>query len=190
MSTPSESKLFTYGDYLTWPDEIRCEIIDGVIYDMTPAPSTTHQRLLGSLFNRFFTCLDGKTCEVFAAPFDVRLPKPNEKDMETTTVVQPDIVVVCDPDKLDERGCKGAPDLIVEIISPSTSRIDLKIKLFLYERVGVKEYWIVFPNEKVVQVYQLDDNGKYSQFEVFGADDEVRVGIFEDLTIRLHNVFK
>lgn len=190
MSMPLERKNFTYKDYLQWPYDVRCEIIDGVVYNMTPAPSRIHQELLLAIATRFSNYLENKSCKVYPAPFDVRLPKGSEKEQDIDTVVEPDIVVVCDPSKLDDRGCKGAPDLIVEILSPSTSRKDVKTKFTLYERSGVKEYWIVYPSEQIVHVYKLDDNGKYANSEVYTKEDDVKVGIFEDLTIRLQEVFK
>ena len=133
-------ETYTYGDYLRWDDGERWELIDGVAYNMTPAPNRRHQAILRELSYQFTAFLAGKPCEVYFSPFDVRLPEHNEKDEEVTTVVQPDLVVICDPDKLDDRGCRGAPDLVNEILSPSTSRKDMKTKLELYEKRGVREY--------------------------------------------------
>lgn len=119
-----DEKRYTYGDYLTWPDEERWELIEGVPYDMTPAPSTNHQRILGELFRQISTFLLDRDCEVFIAPFDVRLPEGDEADEQIITVVQPDIAVICDPAKIDRRGCRKAPDFIIEILSPSTAAKD------------------------------------------------------------------
>ncbi|NLG84767.1 MAG: Uma2 family endonuclease [Firmicutes bacterium] len=182
-------ETYTYGDYLTWPDDERWELIDGVPYNMSPAPSSSHQKVSGELFKQIAVYLTGKTCEVYAAPFDVRLPKGDEADELIETVVQPDLLVVCDPEKLDERGCKGAPDWIVEILSPQTAAKDMKIKRDLYERVGVREYWLVDPGNRTVEVYQSGDGGRYGRPEVYAAGDRVKVGVFPDLVIDLAAVF-
>ncbi len=182
--------LYTYGDYAKWPDEERWELIDGVPYNMSPAPSRIHQKILGELHKQIAVYLTGKTCEVYIAPFDVRLPKGDENDEQIDTVVQPDLVVVCDREKLDERGCKGAPDLAVEVLSPGTAGKDMKIKLALYERVGVKEYWLVDPSNKTVQVYQLETAGPYGRPGIYTDADQLKVGLFPDLTVDLSMVFK
>jgi Uma2 family endonuclease len=184
-------ELFTYGDYETWPDDQRWELIDGVPYDMTPAPSRRHQEILGALHLQFATYLKGKPCRVYLAPFDVRLPEGQEEDNRIKTVVQPDLTVVCDRTKLDNRGCKGAPDLCIEIISPHTAVKDAKIKLALYEKVGIKEFWLVYPLDATVIVFTLDSNGKYGKPNIFITGDQVPVGIFsEELSIDLGQVFE
>ena len=181
---------YTYGDYAKWPDEERWELIDGIPYNMSPAPSRFHQKILGDLYRQVANYLTGKTCEVYIAPFDVRLPKGEENDEQIDTVVQPDLVVVCDREKLDERGCKGAPDLVVEVLSPGTAGKDMKIKLALYERVRVKEYWLVDPGNKTVQVYQLETSGRYGRPGIYTDTDQPKVGLFTDLAIDLSMVFK
>ena len=183
-------ETFTYGDYLNWSDEERWELIDGTPYNMTPAPSRSHQGISRELLKQFAVYLTGKTCKVYAAPSDVRLPKGNEKDEEIETVVQPDLVVVCEQQKLDEQGCKGAPDLIVEILSPHTAKKDLTIKFSLYERVGVKKYWIVDPGNKIVQVYTSGEDGRLGRPEIYTSDDQIKVGILLDLVIDLTMVFE
>lgn len=192
MNLPARKqyKKYTYDDYLTWPEDERWEIIDGIAYDMSPAPSTSHQRILRELLIQFGNYLTGKTCEVFAAPFDIRLPEADEQDKDIVNVVQPDIVVVCDKSKLDEKGCKGAPALIIEIKSPFTARKDIKEKFRLYERVGVKEYWIVDPTDKTVMVFKLGENKEYGKPDMYGDEDPINVGVFEDLTIDLKAVFQ
>ena len=148
-----ERERFSYADYCKWTDDERWELIDGVEYDMSPAPSRIHQKLSGELFVRIYNVLKDRQCEVYAAPFDVRLPDYAEaSDKEIFTVVQPDIVVVCDASKLDERGCMGAPDLVIEILSPYTAAKDMKIKRDLYEQHGVREYWLVHPTDKTFMV--------------------------------------
>lgn len=128
-----------------------------MIFDMSPSPSRNHQEISVELLRQFSNYLIDKTCKVYAAPFDVRLPEGDENDTNIETVVQPDIAVICDKCKLDDKGCKGASDLIIEITSPSTARKDLKEKLFLYEKSGVKEYWIVHPTDKTVMVFKLGE---------------------------------
>ena len=169
---------YTYGDYEKWPEDQRWELIDGVPYDMTPAPSRRHQEILGELHLQFGAYLKNKPCKVFLAPFDVRLPQGDEAGKRIRTVVQPDLTVVCDHEKLDERGCIGAPDLAVEILSPYTAAKDLKIKLALYERVGVREYWLVQPLDRTIMVFTLQEDGKYGKPEVYDRHDTVGVGIF------------
>ncbi len=183
-----EEEKYTYKDYFGWPDEERWELIDGIAYDMSPAPSIDHQDILGRLFVEFLVYLKGKSCKVFLAPVDVILPKDDETEEECQTVVQPDIVVICDQLKLNSKRCNGAPDLVIEILSPSTTRKDITVKFSLYERVGVKEYWIVHPLDKTILVYKLDGN-RYARAEMYSAADKINVGIFEDLIIDLATVF-
>lgn len=188
---PKENDRFSYADYLTWDDGQRWELIEGEAYCMTPAPGRRHQKWLGELFAQFHAHLVDKPCEVYVAPFDVRLPDyADSGDEETATVVQPDIVVVCDPDKLDDRGCKGAPDLVVEILSPSTAKRDITVKHDLYQRHGVREYWLVYPNDRTLLVYRLDDGGGYSTPEVFGGEERVPVPLLGELEIDLGKVFR
>ncbi|MDD2510960.1 MAG: Uma2 family endonuclease [Syntrophomonas sp.] len=191
MNVPASKpdKKYTYAEYLQWPGNERWEIIDGKPFLMSPAPLTEHQRVLGQLFGQIWMGLQQKPCQVFPAPFDVRLPRGEENDNEIDTVVQPDIVVVCDPAKIDKRGCKGAPDLIIEILSYSTAKKDLNEKFNLYERVGVKEYWVVFPGEAVIEVYQLGKNMKYSKTGTYQDNDQIELGILPELAIDLSLVF-
>ncbi len=180
---------YSYGDYLAWDDGERWELIDGIAYNMSPAPNRRHQGISMELSAQFHSYLRDKPCKAYHAPFDVRLPEGDEADEETSTVVQPDLVVVCDPDKLDDKGCRGAPDLVVEILSPSTSGRDLKLKFNLYERRGVREYWIVDPTGGTVMVFILGDNGGYGRPELYTAEEKAPVGIFPDLVIDLGPVF-
>jgi Uma2 family endonuclease len=183
------SARYTYADYLRWPEEERWEVIDGVPYNMTPAPSRVHQGMLVALAGQFYAYLEGNPCKLYVAPFDVRLPKGDEEDEAVGTVVQPDLVVVCDPSKLDDRGCRGAPDLVVEILSPSTAAKDHIQKLALYENHGVLEYWLVHPTDRIAMVYRRGEGGRYGAPEVYSSEQQVRVGIFEDLTLDLRRVF-
>ena len=160
----------------------RYELIDGVIYDMTPSPTSTHQRISGKLYLEFGLYLTGKPCEVFSAPFDVYL-----KDGIDEWVI-PDLTVICDPSKIQEKGCVGAPDLVVEILSKTTAVKDRTVKLTLYRTAGVKEYWIVDPYGETVEVYQLGEN-VFSLPDIYGVEDVVKVGIFDDLQITLREIF-
>jgi len=184
-----ENISYTYEDLLTWPEEERWELIDGVPYDMTPAPSLRHQDILGRLYRQFGDFLDGAPCRVILAPFDVRLPKASESWLTTTTVVQPDLTVICEREKLDDHGYVGAPTLVVEILSSYTSPKDLRVKLQLYERVGVKEYWVVYPGEKVIQIYTLNEHGRYDAPAIAVVDDQLPVGVLPGLVIDLARVF-
>lgn len=188
MALPDENKTYTYRDYKEWKDDGRWELINGNPFLMAP-PSRIHQEILREILTIFSVYLKDKSCKVYSAPFGVRLPKGNEKDEDIETVVEPDIVVVCDKSKLDDEGCKGAPDLVVEIVSPSTARND-KIKKFnLYEMAGVKEYWIVEPDNKIVTVFTLDDDKRYGRPGIYSDEDKIKVSIFEDLIIDLKSVF-
>jgi Uma2 family endonuclease len=190
MASPAEkNRKFTYQDYLEWGDNERWEIIDGEAYNMTPAPSRAHQEILGALFNTFYNYLADNSCKVYVAPFDVRLPE-NQNELDVINVVQPDLTVVCDPSKLDEKGCDGSPDLIVEIISPSTAAHDYIRKLALYERCQVPEYWIVHPVDKTVMVFLLMENREYGKPRIYAGEDQIPVNLFPDLMVNLKKVFK
>jgi Uma2 family endonuclease len=161
-----DSKLHTYGEYFTWPENVRYELINGETYLMAPAPSVDHQRLVGDLFRQIADTLDGHRCEAFIAPFDVRLPRGDEADEAVDTVVQPDLTIVCDPEKIDRRGCRGAPDWVIEVLSPATAAHDQTVKLGAYERAGVPECWFVHPTDRTVTVYRLA-NGHYGRPDIF-----------------------
>jgi Uma2 family endonuclease len=183
------NKRYTYADYLTWLDGKRRELIDGVIRTMSPAPKIQHQRASGNLLGELRNLIKkGKgKCEIFHAPFDVRLPKNGEReDNLIYTVVQPDICIVCDPSKLDERGCLGAPDFIAEIQSPSTAKYDLNEKFNLYEAVGVREYWVVFSGE-AIQVFLLQPDGKYDEGTLYETG-KVPVYVFDGIEIDLNDI--
>jgi len=196
MSTVFEQKeRYTYSDYLEWDEDIRAEIIYGNVYMMSP-PITIHQRISGRLFNRLYSFLEGKTCEVFAAPFGVRL-FPRE-DLSDDTVVEPDIAVICDPDKIDERGCNGAPDLIIEILSPSNTRKERFLKFDLYLKAKVREYWVVSPEAREIEVHVLDNDRYFTQGygvnEPDAKDDEriqeiIPVTVLPGLEIDVKDIF-
>lgn len=189
------SEQFTYADYLTWnaPYE-RWEIIDGDAYNMSLAPLNIHQEILGNLAAIFHNLLKGKSCRPCLSPFDVRLPDfPEAGDDETFTVVQPDLFVLCDQTKLDKhgRGLIGAPDLVVEILSPSTKIKDLKVKLSLYERHQVREYWIISPLERTLMIFKLNDQTKkYDPPETFDDEGKITTStVLRDAEIDLAEIF-
>lgn len=189
-STPKGSPLlYSYADYLTWPEDERWELINGVPYNMTPAPTPKHQEILGEIFRLLANWLKGKKCKAYMAPFDVRLVESETIDSMIDKVVQPDITVVCDPQKIDGRGCLGIPDMIIEILSPSTFKKDLGIKLALYESSGVQEYWVVHPMDETVLVFQIQ-NGQYGKPTVYSAPDMIPVGLFQGFVIPLESVFR
>lgn len=192
IKEPDLSGTYTYADYVTWEWDQLAELIHGKIFKMSPAPSSNHQRISGNLFAPIWNYLRGKQCKVFSAPFDVRLPGPSKKkaDRDIVTVVQPDICVICDLTKIDERGCVGAPDWIIEILSSHTSSKDLTLKFDVYEAAGVQEYWVVHPSEQTVLVYTLDKQGKYKgRLKPFVRTDTVSPMLFPGLSISLEQVF-
>jgi len=177
-----EYTRYTYEDYCTWDDDKRWELIDGVPYAMS-APSRAHQEISSQLNRLIGNFLVGKPCKVFAAPFDVRLNFDTRDDI----VVQPDLLVVCDKSKLDDKGGIGAPDMVIEILSPSTAALDRFLKFNRYLQAGVREYWIVDPDSKTVSVYVLE-NDKYTA-QAFCSDDAAPVHVLEGCVINLSEVF-
>lgn len=173
---------YTYRDYLTWPDDVRCELIDGKVYMMTPAPLLSHQDVVGEIFRQTANQLQGKPCRTLMAPVDVRLPKSAEADEDTDTTVQPDVLVVCDSSKLDRRGVRGAPDWVVEVLSPSTASRDQIEKRRLYELHGVREYWLVHPIDRLLTVYRLID-GEYGKPEIFELQGLTAITVLPDVVI-------
>ncbi len=180
------NKLYTFKDYLSWQFKMRVEIIKGKVFKMSPAPSPVYQEVVSALNAELYQFLKGKSCKVFPAPFDVRLDAVNE---DIHTVVQPDICVICDLTKIDSKGCIGAPELIVEIISPSTVKKDLHEKYDLYERNGVKEYWIIHPYERTLTVFILDEHGKYIPSKPLTEGDVVKSNILKGFELNLDTIF-
>lgn len=187
MPLPQENR-YTLADAMAWDEHDRIELIEGYPVMMAP-PIRAHQKAVMELSRQLANYLVGKKCEVYPSPFAVRpFEEDGDRPEDVDTLVEPDISVVCDPSKLDDIGCKGAPDLVMEILSPSTMRHDRFTKFNLYQRAGVREYWIVDPASKSVQVFVLED-GHYTARD-FGADgDTVRVNVLEDCTIDLSQVF-
>lgn len=192
MGHPAEklaTDRFTYGDYREWPEDERWELIHGEAYNMSPAPGTRHQRMVGELHSQLHEPLRDYPCEAFVAPFDVRLPEAGESDDLVDTVVQPDVSIICDKGKLDERGCKGAPDFVAEVLSPHTARKDLTVKRDLYESAGVKEYWIVDPANRYVMIHRLGEEGRYGRPEILEPEGEAKLAAVEGIAIDLARLF-
>lgn len=188
MAMPAEAARYTFADFLTWGEDERIELVDGEAIMMAP-PSTAHQFISGELFRQLANYLEGKKCRAIPAPFAVRLfEQEGDSPEDVKTVVEPDISVVCDREKLDKQGCKGAPDLVMEILSPSTQRHDRLVKLDLYQRAGVREYWIISPEERTAQVFLLE-NGLLLPHEVYGKEDVAKVNVLDGCFVELSKVF-
>jgi Uma2 family endonuclease len=181
-----ENRLFTYADYKSWelkPGE-RYELIYGVAYAMA-VPNISHQRICGEIFRQIANYLDGKPCEVFAAPCDVRLFYAEDKSDDT--VVEPDVMIICDKSKIGTEGCHGAPDFVVEIVSPSNTAIEMGRKFDLYLKAGVREYWVIEPENKGVKAYTFKDNQIFTRN--YKSTDIASVDVITGLNIILEKVF-
>ena len=183
------NKVYTYADYCKWQFEQRVELIKGIIFKMSPAPNRVHQKLTGTIYRLIGNVLENRSCEVYIAPFDVRLPRKSKNDEDIITVVQPDVCVICDAGKLDSLGCVGAPDLIVEVLSPGNSKKEVKTKFDVYEEAGVREYWIVDPVHQSVQINKLE-NGRYKPMRALVAGDIVTTEIIPGFSLDLGELFK
>jgi len=184
---------YSYADYLTWQFNERVELIKGKISLMCPAPNVEHQRYSMYLSTRLYSYFENKPCQVFAAPFDVSLYDRRKfilQNKDSFTVVQPDICVICDESKLDKQGCNGAPDWIIEIISKSTAKKDAKTKYELYAENGVKEYWLVYPAEQIIQQFVLNEETAQYQLMNLYVDEKAASFLFPDLEIDLTQLFK
>ena len=196
VEKPESPIGFTYADYLTWNFKERVELIRGRIFKMSPAPTVTHQRISVNIVSKLLQYLKGKKCSLFYAPVDVRLKgKPFRKkklrDDEITTVVQPDIIVVCDKEKLkDNRSIDGAPEFIVEILSPGNTRTEIKYKFDLYEENGVEEYWVVYPEYKQIQVFLLNEKEEYGKPVIYEANENITSDVLKGLSIPTNDIFK
>lgn len=178
---------YSYADYLLWRFKERVELFKGKILKMSPAPNRKHQEITGALHIELGNLFKNKSCKVYIAPFDVRIPIQSKRDEEIFTVVQPDLCIICDPNKLDDRGCVGAPDLVIETLSPGNSKKEMKHKFELYQEAGVREYWIVDPNQESVLINVLE-NGKYITQNPI-VDDEITSIIFPNVKIHTNDIF-
>ncbi len=180
---------YSYADYLTWPMDLVAELIQGKMFKKAAAaPKRIHQKVASKLNFKLYQFLEGKRCQVYPAPFDVRFPIDSKEDHEIFDVVQPDICVVCDPSKLDDRGCIGAPDLIVEILSPGSSKLELKHKYELYESRGVREYWIIHPEHQNLLIYTWV-NGSYIPSYLFTTGDVIESEVVKGFKLDLEEFF-
>ena len=189
MALPAEKARYTFADCLAWGEDERVELMDGESV-LTAPPSRVHQEISGEIFRQLANFLEGKRCRVYAAPFAVRLfERDGDRPEDVDTVVEPDISVVCGRNKLDRYGCRGAPDMVIEILSPSTARHDRLIKLNLYQWAGVREYWIVSPEEQTAQVFLLRD-GLLLPHEVYDRTAVAKVTTLDGCFVELEKVFK
>lgn len=188
MALPAQKPPYTFADVLSWDEDDRMELIHGGTFLMA-APSRVHQEICFEIGRQLGNYLEGKQCKAYPAPFGVRLfEKEGDRPEDVDTVVEPDLSVICDRRKLDQHGCKGAPDLIIEVVSPSTQRHDHLVKLNLYQRAGVREYWIVDPENRTVRVMLLTD-GVLQLHEIYGPDEIAKVNVLEGCFIELRKVF-
>ena len=189
MPLPAGQEQFTFADCLTWGEDECIEIIYGKAFMVAP-PSSRHQEIAAEFTRQFGNYLEGKTCKAYPAPFGVRLfERDGDTPEDIDTMVEPDLSVICDRSKIDRHGCKGAPDLVIEILSPSTQRHDRLVKLSLYQRAGVREYWIVDPDSQTVQVMLQDGNGALHIHEVYTREGVAKVNVLEGCFIELSKVF-
>ncbi len=182
------NKAYTYADYLKWTFEERVELIKGKIFKMSPAPNRSHQDLSSYLHLAIGNHLKGKNCKLYSAPFDVRIPRKSKNDKDIITVLQPDLCVICDKAILDAKGCLGAPDIVVEILSPSNSAMELDKKYEIYREAGVKEYWIVSPQDKTFLVYTLKD-GAYIPSRLMAVGHTVTSSVLQGFSLDLTDLF-
>ncbi|WFP49929.1 Uma2 family endonuclease [Methylomonas sp. EFPC3] len=183
---------YSYADYMTWRLEESVELIKGKIMAMSPAPSRKHQSVSLNLSVSLGSYFKHKQCNVYVAPFDVKLydrRKSLLQDRDVFSVVQPDLCVICDREKLTEQGCDGAPDWIIEILSPGNSQRELRLKYQLYQESGVTEYWIVHPYEQTLYQFVLDEQEKYQLHAMHPGDEIATPYLFPDLQIDLNDVF-
>jgi Uma2 family endonuclease len=183
--------IYSYADYMQWHFEQYVELIKGKIMPMS-APNTRHQQISWRLAKAISNFAFPKSCQAFSAPFDVRLfdrKKSKKADKDIFTVVQPDLCVICDSNKIDERGCLGAPDWVIEILSRGNSKKELQQKFELYEESGVKEYWIVYPDQETIHQFVLNEEGKYQLLKMYVSDQAAIPTIFPELSIALNDIF-
>jgi Uma2 family endonuclease len=183
------TKSYTYADYLKWTFDEAVELINGKIFRMGPASASFHQEITLNLVIIIYSVLKRKPCKVFKAPFDVRLKRKSADNEDIVDVVKPDLCVICDKSKIDSRGCNGAPDWVIEILAPGSSQKEKRFKFELYQEAGIKEYWIVEPEYKSIEVYVLQGD-KFVGLAPYIDEDVVSPTIFPDLKIDLKEVFE
>lgn len=183
------SLSYSYANYLTWLFDDRVELIKGKVFMMSPAPSPLHQEISANISSAIHNYLKGKTCKIYYAPFDVRFPEKSKSDKDIHTVLQPDICVICDPEKIDSRGCIGAPDIVIEILSPGNNRTELLHKYIIYEQFGVREYWVVSSGDKTLLKYTLNSEGKYLPSKLLTLSEKVHSEVLPGFELDLDTVF-
>ena len=189
MAPLPQEKRYSYADLLSWDDNTRYELYDGQLLALA-SPTDVHQSILGELYLQLGNYLKGKKCKAYLSPFDVRIfEQEGDSPEDVDTVLQPDLMVICDKSKVDRHGVHGAPDLVIEILSPASARYDRLVKFNLYQRAGVKEYWIVDPSSRTVCVHTLED-GAYHAATVYSSDLSVPVGVLDNCNIDLSAVFE
>lgn len=190
MSNTAENKIYTYADYINYPEGERIEIIEGHIYNMAAAPSRKHQEIISQLLIEIGNYIKSNngSCKVYPAPFDVILKNDDEEISNSSNIVQPDISVICDKNKLTDKGCTGSPDMIIEVVSPFNPNSDYIRKLNLYDQYKVREYWIVNPMEETILVYKLAENNQYAAPKTYTFKDKIKVGIYDNLEIDFNSL--
>jgi Uma2 family endonuclease len=191
MSNTAENKLYTYNEYLAYPEGERIEIIEGHIYNMAAAPSRIHQKIITEMLFKIRQYIESNNgdCEVYPAPFDVILKNDDEDAVNSKNIVQPDISVICDKNKLTDKGCTGSPDMIIEVVSPFNPSSDYVRKLNLYDQYRVREYWIVNPIEETILVYKFDEvTNQYAAPKAYTFNDKIKVGIYDNLHIDFNSL--
>ena len=183
------SLTYSYANYLNWLFDDRVELIKGKIFKMSPAPSRLHQEISRNIFLEIGNFLQDQPCKVYCAPFDVRFPKESKADRDVYTVLQPDICIICDKRKLDDRGCIGAPDLVVEILSPGNTKVELLHKYQVYQEFGVKEYWVVSQSDQSILIYTLNEYGKFQPSKIFTLSEKITSTVLPGFELALDDVF-
>ena len=191
ISQLDPTKIYSYADYLTWNVDEFVELIKGRIFKMSPAPASKHQYVTGNLHGLLWNMFRKQDCQLFVAPFDVRLPKKESENADELiyTVLQPDICIICDSSKIDTRGCLGAPDFVIEVLSPYSAKRDLDEKFHAYEEAGVKEYWVINADSKVISIYLLEDN-KFKLSKHYDQSGLVPLHTFPGFTVGFDEVFE
>jgi Uma2 family endonuclease len=184
------SLTYSYANYLNWLFPERVELIKGKIFKMSPAPSSVHQEVIGNIFLKLGNFLKKQACKVYVSPFDVRFPKDSNNDKAIFTVLQPDICVICDRSKIDAHGCIGAPDLVVEVLSPGNSKMELLNKYKVYEEFGVKEYWVVSQSDQNILIYTLNEEGKFQPSKIFTFSEKITSSVLPGFELALDDVFE
>ncbi|WP_431294582.1 Uma2 family endonuclease [Pedobacter sp. P26] len=184
------SLTYSYSNYLNWLFPERVELIKGKIFKMSPAPSSVHQEVIGNIFLKLGNFLKKQPCKVYISPFDVRFTKESRHDKAIFTVLQPDICVICDRSKIDARGCIGAPDLVVEVLSPGNTRMELLNKYRVYEEFGVKEYWVVSQSDQSILIYTLNEMGKFQPSKIFTLSEKITSTVLPGFELALDDVFE